>query len=118
MQRKDHPALGEGRIRLCSLHHCPNLSHPTEEDEQVSPLLRRILVVNGLEHPQEGLDAKSLPVPTAAFLRADGFIDDLHGTGGHVAPPGLPSNHNFKPSVLQKLQLEGHGQITIIYFDV
>lgn len=77
MQGKDHPALRVGSIGLHSIHDGPNFGHTTEEDEQVSPLFRGILVINGLEDTQVWPGVQPLFPPTGPILRRDGFIQDL-----------------------------------------
>lgn len=53
VQGQHHPALGEAGIGLDSIQHCADLCHAAEEDKEVPPLLRGILIVDGLQHSQE-----------------------------------------------------------------
>lgn len=52
MEGQDDPALGVCSVGLAGLKHGGDLSHPTEEEQQVAPLLRRVALINPLEHPQ------------------------------------------------------------------
>lgn len=52
MEGQDDPALGVCGVGLAGLEHRGDLRHATEEEQEVSPLLRRVALVNPLEHPQ------------------------------------------------------------------
>lgn len=79
MEGQDNPALRVCGIGLARLKHSGDLSHTTEEEQQVAPLLRRVALVNSLEHTQiwprvQLLRARGL------FLGRDGLIDHLDKT--------------------------------------
>ena len=54
MQRQHHPALGVAGVGLGGLEHRADLRHAAAEHQEVAPLLGGVLIVDGLQHPEEG----------------------------------------------------------------
>lgn len=80
MQRQHHPALGVAGIGLGGLEHSADLRHAAEEHQEVAPLLGWVLIVDGLQHPEEGPRVQLLGLGRGrlGLLR---LVHDLRGDG-------------------------------------
>lgn len=80
MQRQHHPALGVAGIGLGGLEHGADLCHAAEEHQEVPPLFGWVLIVDGLQHPEEGPRVQLLRLGRGrlSLLR---LVHDLRGDG-------------------------------------